>query len=609
MRSPEPIAARKTRKPQSLFRTDGIEFDPATNPGVLDTLTWDTGAALGAVFAKSAPTEAIARTVGRMGFESDAETAARALAVFANGDFRLVPSSCAVKKDGQVYILAVLPDRQRVILNIFDPAKESRCVLPIIGEATYRANGESKAGVRVCPADLSSVARFVKSLAPQYAPKPLGTKPRLGIGNRQTAAVWPGIIRAISELRLPSEIIQNSAYRELAPKSFILSPPGSEAAYLPGHGSLSIGHTGTSIEGLWLNGVVGVIEAGYTGGYGADLDHIPVKSFDDAGMAKAKSLIRAGRHYTFFTLDTSALFDLSALRFSGERLAEAFREAIPAEEDRRDLLAHYKASRKPNLPKTEDEILRVAAAYGKSVVAACELFEYIKSLKRGGAFDFEFSLDEGPDITTPMETAFCLEELERRGVTVHFVAPNVGFEKRVDYRKPDGLPGLEERVREMSRIAGEYGALLDFHSGSDKAPETYRTISRAANGRVKLKVSGKLQIMLAEVLAELQPGFFDWWWDWTLDTARGEAANGSAVAEEYARKVEERMRKEGGGVKRLPSDQFFTDFCFSAVGAKDERGNFLFRERFYTIPKRVLDEYTRRVVAYIKDLAADLGLA
>lgn len=586
----------------TIFRTGEIEFDPAANPAVLDTLTWNEDAAADAAFSHHAPTGSIAQAAVNA-LDGGDEAVRRALAAFVNEDFRVVRCSCAVR-NRQAYFLMRLPDGQKVFLSVARTDGGGGCELPVIREAKL---GASLA--RVCPVNTDSVAKFVEVLAPHFAPRGLGAIPRLGIGNRQTVTVWPGIIQAVSELGLPAEIIQNSAYRELAPMSFILSPQSAEAAYLPGHGSLSIGHTGTSIEGLWLNGVISVIEAGFSGRYGADLDHVPVKSLDAQGLAKAKHLLKTGRHYTFFTLDTSALFDLAALKLSGQELASAFERAVPDPTERKDILSYYRSAGKPYLPRSEDDAMRVAAAYGASIRAAADMFEHIESLKNDEPFDFEFSLDEGPDITTPMEMAFCLEELNRRGVTVHFVAPNVGFEKRVDYRKPDGLRGLEARVREMSRIAGEYGALLDFHSGSDKSAETYRTISRAADGRLKLKVSGKLQIMMAEVLADLDPDFFNWWWDWTLETARREAAGGSGVAAVYVGKVEERMKTEGQSFARLPSDQFFTDFCFSAVGARDERGNFLFRERFYRLPQAILDEYTHRVSAYVKELARDLGLA
>jgi len=344
----------------------------------------------------------------------------------------------------------------------------------------------------------------------------------------------------------------------------ILSPPGDEVTYLPGHGSLSIGHTGSSIEGFWLAGVVGHIENGVSEPYGADLDHIPVKTAGPEGIARAKYLIDCGRHFTFFTLDTSALFD-----FSKSDLGERYDAAIDA---------------------------------------AVELHHYIKQIKQGEAFDYEFSLDEGPEITEPAELRYCLERLTRAGVVVNFIAPNVGFEKRLDYRKPDGMPALEARVKEMAAIAAEYGALLDFHSGSDKSSLTYQTISKAAGGKIKLKVSGKLQLILSEVIADLDPEFFAEWWDYTLVSAKAEADSGSAVAAEYVKLIEDRRATEGASFRRLPQDRFFTDFSFGMVGAKDAHGAFMHRDRFYSLTPEVQAEYTKRVVAYVTKLAEDLGL-
>ncbi len=60
------------------------------------------------------------------------------------------------------------------------------------------------------------------------------------------------------------------------------------------------------------------LSSGFSGTGRLGVDYFPVKSFDEAGIAKAKSLIRAGRHYTFFTLVSAALFELGALKASEE---------------------------------------------------------------------------------------------------------------------------------------------------------------------------------------------------------------------------------------------------------------------------------------------------
>jgi len=527
-------------------RFNSIDFDPSKNPAVLDTYTWDQTAALQQCKAREAFLEECARAMAT----AHCEGCLKGVLVGTQA----VPSSAAIK-DGTGYFILNLGDGQKVLIAVAEqPISISTDIVGML------AGGK----VVVMPLNTDSVKRYITDIAPRYSPRAFGNVPRIGVGNRQTITVWPGIIEALEIIGGPAETIQNSAYRELAPMDMILSPPSSEVAYLPGHGSLNIGHTGSSIQGLWLAGVVSHIENGVTQPYGADLDHVPVKSADEAGLRKAKYLIDCGKYFTFFTLDTSALFDFSSSDLSGR--------------------------------------------YDVAIEAGVELYNYIKSIKNGEAFDYEFSLDEGPGITKPEELRYVLDRLTRKGVTVNFIAPNVGFEKRVDYRLPDGMPGLEARVREMASIAEDYGTMLDFHSGSDKSSTTYRTISRACGGKLKLKVSGKLQLILSEVLADLDPSFFNEWWDYTLVSAKAEADAGSAVAAEYVKMVEGRRRAEGAEFKRLPQDRFFTDFSFGMVGAKDEKGNFLYRDRFYSLKPDVQAEYTKRVRDYLIKLAEDLEL-
>ncbi|MGC8861569.1 MAG: tagaturonate epimerase family protein, partial [Armatimonadota bacterium] len=412
------------------MKINGIELKPEVNPAVLDTFTWDISAAaeesrkLEAFLMQCAIAVGTAHCAGCLRGELV--------------DTQAVLES-AVLQDGTGYFLVNLSDGQKLLAAVSPKGVE----VPGEPVASY-AGGK----VALLPVNTETVKWYVTRVAPRFSPRAFGSQPRLGIGGRQTVTVWPGIIKGLETIGGPAETIQNSAYRELAPMEMILSPPGEEVTYLPGHGSLNIGHTGSSIEGFWLAGVVSHIENGCAEPYGADLDHVPVKAAGEAGLSKARRLIDCGRHFTFFTLDTSALFDFS----------------------------------------TDD----LSSRYDAAIDAAAAIFDYIRSIKRGEAFDFEFSLDEGPGLTQPQELEYVLKRLTDSGVTVNFIAPNVGFEKRLDYRLPDGVAGLEARVREMSRIASGYGALLDFHSGSDKSPETYRAISRACDGRLKLKVSGKL---------------------------------------------------------------------------------------------------------------------
>jgi hypothetical protein len=533
---------------------NGIELDPARCPAVLDTLTWDADAAVQALSEARQDLESL--QAAALGSGMDPERFKQRVREMPTRSLTFFPDSLVIR-DTRAYLMVGLPDAQRVLLSA--TIGRSLPPLPVIAELSA---GLARAAVS--PVDAESLQAFTRNVAPEMGPRPAGAVPRLGIGCRQTVTVWPGVFQVLERLGGCAEVIQNSAFRELAPKDFILAPPSGEAAFLPGHGSVSVGHTGSSIEGLWVAGVAAAVERGFRGHYGADLDHIPVRGLDEESLQNAKHLVECGRRYTFFTVDASPLFRPEAADPEGR--------------------------------------------FGDAVEAAVALYEHIASVKGSEEFDFEFSMDEGPSLSTPEEQEFVLESLTRRGVKVAFVAPNVGFEKRRDYRLPDGLEGLEERVRRLAEQAEDYGALLDFHSGSDKSPATYQTISRACGGKLKLKVSGILQLILAEVMEDLAPEMLREWWEWTLETARQEERQGSDVARQYLAELDERRRRESDAFLPSARDAFFRDFSFAMVGAKDATGAFLHRSRFYPLPPAIQDEYTRRVVSYVTQLAEDLGL-
>lgn len=568
-----------------------LYIDPSVNPAVTDTLTWRPSSAVKSCANQMRQIEAYVSAIVNGGSAGEAVHAA----MDTEGALEFSLTS-ATDCDYGTCALVRCPDNQRLFV----------CAGNRWAQSPWAANAIANwdllgCEVRAVPVDMGTMRTYLKDVAPGKGPSALQRTPRLGIGSRQSVSVWPGVFEAVSDIGVPSEVIQSSAYREMAPMDKILSPPDDETTYLPGHGSLEIGHTGSSVEGLWLWGVVTALELGFDLPYGADLDHIPIGHDGAAGMERAKWIVDAGRDYTFFTLDASGLFNEAALVSNFSHALAAYEDAVPVSDRAALMSAHSSRG------LTRARIVRLAAMYYRSVSAAVEIFSHIGKMKHGESFDFEFSLDEGSHLTDTDELTFVLEELSRRGVRVDFIAPNVGFEKRRDYRLPDGLPGLEERVRSHAQVAAEYGALLDFHSASDKSTETYRCISKAAGGNFKLKVSGKLQLLLAETVADLDPQLFEEWWDWTIACARSAAERGSRVAAEYVGLVEARMTQEGEDFRRSPKDRFFTDFAFGMVGARDEAGQFIHRHKFYSLPRSVQQEYAERVRRYLLDLANDLG--
>jgi hypothetical protein len=463
--------------------------------------------------------------------------------------------------------------------------------------------------LRAYEANSTVLDRYVRTVKPERGPKPLGNTPRLGIGVRMSAAVWPGVYGAMQAGNFAANAIQNSL-RELHLLSDLLQGRPPQNNYLFGFGNMEEGHTGSTFEGLWLYGVLEALKCPSAPTFGADADHIMIKR-GPGGIDRAREIIAAARHYTFFTLDVSDILVYEAMNGEGDRRDEAYPHR--KQENRHlsgQIREYHSRTRHRAGIEYHPSLGQLESMYGKyahALQAVEELNAHIHRIKGGSPIDLELSIDEQPpgvqtasSLTTDLELKFLLLEMERREIPLTHIAPNVGIEKGVDYRGADGLEGLERRVRALYRVADGFGILLDFHSGDDLLPETRRTLCRATRGRNHFKISPSLQLLFAEVLYELDHELFDFWWDDTLSYARREADGGSALA---VRCIE---AFECSGEGPSPRADLFHHFCFATPGRRDEKGGFINRERFYALPSDFQDEYDRRVRGFLLDLEADI---
>jgi hypothetical protein len=246
-------------------------------------------------------------------------------------------------------------------------------------------------------------------------------------------------------------------------------------------------------------------------------------------------VIDAARYYTFFPLDVSDILNYDALAGTSDAAAKAcLADNVRDSKQRRSVVAYHRKGRRiggQNYRPDEATIGRMVGKYWAALRAVQELNDHISSLKNGTPYDLELGIDENPPevstfdcLTADTELTFVLLEIQRRKIPLTHIAPNLGVEKGVDYRCPDGLVGLEERVRRLHRIAGECGVMVDCHSGDDLKPATRRVIGRATQGRTHFKISPSLQVMFGEVLSDFHPREFRCWWTDTMDYARRMAA-------------------------------------------------------------------------------------
>jgi len=530
-----------------------IQIDPATNPAVLDTATWDPDGAWQIIH--------------------EVETTHWQAVMQALRESRDVPvhECCAVyrgsytHKEGTACFVARLRDGQHVFIEI---AGEDAA--GALGRAAQTKPLDDGIRLAIHAADTATIRQYVSTIRPDKAPRAMGAVPRLGIGCRMSTSVWPGVWQAMDECRFAANAIQNSV-RELNLLEDVLAGRAPRSNYLYGFGTLEEGHTGSTFEGLWVAGVIEALKTDTHPAYGADADHITVRQ-GPGGIERAKRIIDAVGDYTFFTLDVSDIVD-------------------------------YRVSAQPSA-----NAHRFADKYGPAMDVVEELASHITGLKGTVPFDLELSIDECPPrmdaalcLTTEAELRFLIHELRRRSVPITHIAPNVGIVKGQDYEAPDGLAELENRLGRLHEIAAEHGIMLDIHSGDDLRAAVRQTIGRATKGHNHFKVSPSLQVIFGETLHELDPERFRLWWDDTLAYARREAAAGSDFAVQCLRGYESSERAAPS-----PHHAVFHHYNFASVGRRDANGQFVLREQFYSLPAEFYREYSDRIRRFLCEVAADV---
>jgi len=342
---------------------------------------------------------------------------------------------------------------------------EDREVLVIVGKKPAKFEGKVRKingrRVHICPTDFRN-AKKLQSLLPFLRPKPSWLRSSVGFGDR-TGLATPGHIRAARALGVFPVLAQQSS-RELR-------------------------KTRRNFEQVMSRAVWGVFKEGYQDGFGADADHLST-------LEEVRKAVRAG--FTGFTIDVSPYLDYS----ESNLLVKVSRWSSPAE-----LQRDYK--RFEIVPGFElvfegDEVWRICARFSRALNFVVKVWKFL--IDKVGDFDFEISLDETSEPTSPKEHFFFVRELKLRGVKITSFAPRfVGkFEKAVDYK--GDLEKLKENLRQHYLIAQYLGPYkLSIHSGSDK-PSIYPLLAEV--GPVHIKTSGTTYLVALEVIQQYEPNLF-----------------------------------------------------------------------------------------------------
>lgn len=267
--------------------------------------------------------------------------------------------------------------------------------------------------------------------------------------------------------------------------------------------------TGRGYRDVLLAAALGALEAGYTGPWGFDGDHLK-------SMEEVKAALDAG--CTMLTIDLSQTLDLEAIAVTGERLSTLW-DALPAEDRRRWSEAYFdkRHAVTPELTVATDrvETMQTLCTFYRSFGFLEEVNGAIT--RSGRAVDLEVSVDETGLDTSIVQHFILVRELSRRGIAIHSLAPKfVGeFQKGIDYQ--GDLGALKENLAAhgtLARALGEYK--LSIHSGSDKFA-VFPLVEEATAGRYHLKTSGTFWLEAVRTVAELCPetfrGIFEVAWE------------------------------------------------------------------------------------------------
>ncbi|MGF1669908.1 MAG: tagaturonate epimerase family protein [Balneolaceae bacterium] len=249
-----------------------------------------------------------------------------------------------------------------------------------------------------------------------------------------------------------------------------------------------------------------VFQEGYTDGFGADADHL--KTTDDIDR-----MVDAG--FTMFTIDPSDYVVNEALIMDLARLEKTYYK-LPWDDlksDPMELMDRYSGktislSNGTSLKPAEMDIYKGMVKYGNVINHTCKMTGYLKNSYPDHPAEFELSVDETDQPTTPFEHFLIASELNRLGVELVSLAPRFygEFEKGIDFK--GDLDEFKKEYEQHLAIAERFGGYkMSIHSGSDKF-SVYKVIGSLKSGAVHVKTAGTSYLEALRTIAQAKPELF-----------------------------------------------------------------------------------------------------
>ena len=335
-----------------------------------------------------------------------------------------------------------------------------------------------------------------------------------------------------------------------------------------------------------------VIQEGYTGGFGADGDHLKLEEDIQLALNSGMSML---------TLDCSDYIRNEVPDFSEEEMKAAYLELDA------DVRANYEAEYLNKtfnvgdieITFTKEELMYNALLYHDALNYMVYIYkEYVS--KTDHTIDFEVSIDETLTVTKPESHFLVANELIRQDVKVNSLAPRfIGeFQKGVDYM--GDLAEFEADFVVHALIADYFDYKISIHSGSDKF-SVFPIIAKHTDGLFHLKTAGTNWLEAVRVLSKNDPALFR--------EMHAYAIEYFPVAQAYYHitpNVEGIKPIEELSDEELPTymedrdeRQVWHVTYVVLLTAVDEEGNRIFKDRFFDALHKFEEAYRESLVTHI----------
>ncbi|WP_099362435.1 tagaturonate epimerase family protein [Fredinandcohnia onubensis] len=335
-----------------------------------------------------------------------------------------------------------------------------------------------------------------------------------------------------------------------------------------------------------------VFQEGYTGGFGADGDHL--KEEEDIKMALSLGM-------SMLTLDCSDHIQNRVEGLTVEEISAEF-DSLPEETKNHYIELYLNKEfdvKGLGIGFDENTLKKFVLLYGKALDYMVHVHDtYIEKADRD--IDFEISIDETETVTSPAAHFFVANELQKRGVTVTSLAPRFcgEFQKGIDYI--GDIEQFEKELSEHALIAEYFEYKLSIHSGSDKFT-AFPIIAKYTNGVLHVKTAGTNWLEAVRVIAKVNPGLYRRMHAYALEHL-DEALKYYHITPDMNTIVPLDTVSDENLPEYMNNDaarQVIHVTYGLLLTAKDENGNFIFKDEFFGTLNDNEDEYRQALVKHI----------